>query len=261
MKNFSASSRDGQRKTSAENEKKESSADRTAGEAVSSAVSQDASVGAAPVTPAALQAAINVPATPTKSAETKIDIQKTDMTSKNNAEASTNAQPGSGSAAKAAGTSQSNGDESGSQFDRVRFVQRVEKAFASIGDRGGSVRLKLSPPELGSVRMEISVSKGVMRARVEAETPEAKNLLLENLPALRDRLAQQNINIQKFDVNLRDSSSDGMSQQTAGQADTGSREGGYRAPRPQVQELSSASAAASGTAPLSDHSGQLNVIV
>ncbi len=74
-----------------------------------------------------------------------------------------------------------------------------------IGDRGGSVRLKLSPPELGSLRLEITVNKGVMKARVEAETKEAKNLLLDNLPALRDRLAQQNIKIQKFDVDLRDS--------------------------------------------------------
>ena len=50
---------------------------------------------------------------------------------------------------------------------------------------------------------EITVNKGVHEARVEAETKEAKNLLLENLPALRDRLAQQNIKIQKFDVDLR----------------------------------------------------------
>ena len=109
--------------------------------------------------------------------------------------------------------------------------------------------------------MEISVNKGVMKAHLEAETKEAKNLLLENLPALRDRLAQQNIKIQKFDVDLRDPSSGGMSQQTANQPDTGSGQGGYHAPRPQVRENGGAAAATTAAPGIANHNGQLNVIV
>ena len=38
-----------------------------------------------------------------------------------------------------------------------------------------------------------------MTARAETETTAAKNLLLDNLPALRERLAQQDIKIQQFE--------------------------------------------------------------
>ena len=102
-----------------------------------------------------------------------------------------------------------------SQADRVRFVQRVEQAFHDLNGQGGSVRMRLSPPELGSLHIEITVTKGEMTARVEAETPAARNILLDNLPALRERLAQHDIKVQRFDVDLMDRSAGGMSNQSS----------------------------------------------
>jgi flagellar hook-length control protein FliK len=102
-----------------------------------------------------------------------------------------------------------------SQSDRVRFVQRVEQAFQDLNSQGGSVRLRLSPPELGSLHIEIHVAKGEMTARVQAESPAARNILLDNLPALRDRLAQHDIKVQRFDVDLMDRSNGGMSNQSS----------------------------------------------
>ncbi|NUQ60999.1 MAG: flagellar hook-length control protein FliK, partial [Pirellulales bacterium] len=95
------------------------------------------------------------------------------------------------------------------QADRARFVQRVARAFESLGDRGGSVRLRLHPPELGSLRLEVTVRSGVMTARLEAETPAAQAMLRENLPMLRERLAEQNIRVERFDVDLMDRSGGG----------------------------------------------------
>jgi len=55
-----------------------------------------------------------------------------------------------------------------------------------------------------------------MLARVEAETPAARTLLLDNLGVLRERLAQQDIRIEQFDIDLLDrqsqSSTDGQQQ-------------------------------------------------
>ena len=96
------------------------------------------------------------------------------QTTKSTIAANRHLRVGSSASKAAAGLSQRNGNETGPQFDRVRFVQRVEQAFAAIGDRGGSLRLKLSPPELGSMRIEITVRKGVMKARIEAETSRGK---------------------------------------------------------------------------------------
>jgi len=262
-KDNSTQSRDAQEKTARQGDNSEPSAAGIAETTDSSVVSQNASAGAATVNSAALQAAVNAVPTPTTSAEDKIDALTAKAVSNDKSANSVNASPQlEQSAAKTtAAASQGNGDETGSQVDGTRFVQRVEQAFAAMSDKGGTLRLKLSPPELGSVHMEITVSKGVMKARLEAETKEAKNLLLENLPALRDRLAQQNIKIQKFDVDLRDPSSGGMSQQTTDQAETGSSGGGYRPSQPQTEENAAAETTSAGAAFVADHSGQLNVVV
>ena len=82
----------------------------------------------------------------------------------------------------------------------------MEQVFQDLDGQGGSVRLRLSPPELGSLHIEINVAKGEMTARVQAETPAARNILLDNLPALRERLAQHDIKVQSFDVDLMDRS-------------------------------------------------------
>lgn len=92
----------------------------------------------------------------------------------------------------------------GAGIDRARFVQRVAGAFRSLSEQNNTLRLKLSPPELGSLRIEITVRNGQMSARLEAETPEARNLLLDHLPALKERLAGQEIKIQQFHVEVAD---------------------------------------------------------
>ena len=116
-------------------------------------------------------------------------------------------------------------DTEADQAGRARFVERVARAFQSMRNRGGTVRLRLSPPELGAVRLEISLHRGAMSARVEADNPTARNLLLDNLPALRDRLAQQDIKIEQFNVELTDHSSSGLPEQTADQARSQNRGG------------------------------------
>jgi flagellar hook-length control protein FliK len=104
------------------------------------------------------------------------------------------------------------------QADRVRFVQRVARAFESAADRGGTVRLRLNPPELGSLRLELTVHNGKMSARIEAETQSARNLILDNLPVLRQRLADHQIQVERFDVDLGGLPSGSLPQQSQDQA-------------------------------------------
>jgi flagellar hook-length control protein FliK len=114
---------------------------------------------------------------------------------------------------------QASGDQSGvSVADRVRFVQRVARAFGSLGDQGGTIRLRLHPAELGALRLEVTVHNGAMTARLEAETQAAQGMLLENLPALRERLAEQNIRVERFDVDLMGQSSGGTADGANAQA-------------------------------------------
>jgi flagellar hook-length control protein FliK len=101
----------------------------------------------------------------------------------------------------------------------ARFVQRVAKAFQTVGDQGGSLRLRLSPPDLGSLRLNVTVSGGVLSAHVQTETAQARDMLMENLPALRERLAEHNIKVDQFDVEVFDSSTGGSSDQPHGNSD------------------------------------------
>ncbi|NMC21341.1 MAG: flagellar hook-length control protein FliK [Thermogutta sp.] len=97
--------------------------------------------------------------------------------------------------------------------DRARFVQRVSQAFRAANDRGGQVRLRLHPPELGSLRVELKVIDGVMSARMEAESAAARDLLAEHLPVLRQRLADHGIRVERFELDLMGGNGEGSSQQ------------------------------------------------
>jgi flagellar hook-length control protein FliK len=90
------------------------------------------------------------------------------------------------------------------EADQARFLHRVARAFEAAQDRGGEIRLRLSPPELGSLRLEVKLQGGALSAHIEADTPQARSLLLDNLPLLRERLAEQNIRVERFDVDLTD---------------------------------------------------------
>ncbi len=86
--------------------------------------------------------------------------------------------------------------------DSARLLHRVARAFAAAQDGSGEVRLRLSPPELGALRLDVRVQDGAMVARLETETSAARTALIDNLPALRERLSEQGVRIERFEVNL-----------------------------------------------------------
>ena len=143
--------------------------------------------------------------------------------------------------------------------DATKFLQRVAKAFESAQQRGGEVRLRLSPPELGALRLEVSVKDGVLVARVETETKAAQTALLDNLPVLRERLAEQGIRVERFDINLNQGQDNGNSDRPA---DTRAWEQNS-APRRTVAAapLAESAAAAATVSAGALAAGRLNIIV
>jgi flagellar hook-length control protein FliK len=147
------------------------------------------------------------------------------------------------------------------EADQARFVQRVARAFQTAAGQEGELRLRLSPPELGSLRLEVKVEGGLMTARIEAESPTARSLLLDNLPALRERLAEQNIRLEQFDVDLMDRQGSGppsgmpqdQGRQTNAPPDAASR---LRAAEERADE-----SAGGWPTPRGTSDGQLNVLV
>jgi flagellar hook-length control protein FliK len=161
------------------------------------------------------------------------------------------------------GATQSGGEGAPLHVDAARFLQRVAKAFESAQERGGEIRLRLSPPELGALRVEVSMQDQGLVARVEAETAEARAVLMEHLPVLRERLAEQGLKLERFEVDLSQRQPEG---QTSGDMSDRSsqRQPGHaqQAPR-SLQPQREVTSERLGTAPAATNwtDRQLNVIV
>jgi flagellar hook-length control protein FliK len=62
----------------------------------------------------------------------------------------------------------------------------------------------LTPPELGRIRIELRHGEAGLVARFETETPAARQLITEHLPALRESLQQQGAVMERVEVRGRD---------------------------------------------------------
>jgi flagellar hook-length control protein FliK len=102
------------------------------------------------------------------------------------------------------------------EAETARLLGRVARAFTAAQQGDGEIRLRLSPPELGSLRLQVQINDGALVARLEAETSAARTALIDNLPALRERLAEQGVRIERFDVDLMQRQPGGTPDQPGG---------------------------------------------
>jgi flagellar hook-length control protein FliK len=144
------------------------------------------------------------------------------------------------------------------EIDSARLLTRVARAFAAAQERDGEIRLRLSPPELGSLRLDVRVQDGALVAHLQTETDAARSAIIENLSALRERLSDQGVRIERFEVDL-------MQRQPGGMPDhPGWQESDAPARPLQVAPVSrprSGSPASNQPSPGVGSAGGLNVIV
>ncbi|TWU64791.1 Flagellar hook-length control protein FliK [Crateriforma conspicua] len=115
---------------------------------------------------------------------------------------------GAGDAASASKSKSAQTRNPADAVTRARLVQRVSKAFQHFGSEGGSIRLKLAPAELGSVRVEMQVRDKKIQARVVADSETAAEMLRQQLPELRTRLEAQGMQVDRLSVE-QESSAEG----------------------------------------------------
>ena len=90
------------------------------------------------------------------------------------------------------------------------------------GRENWQVQIRLSPPELGTLRLDVSVRQGVLNMQVLAETAEAKHLIDSRLGQLREALQQNGIIVDRVEVETRRPAPNDSSQHNG---DQGSRQG------------------------------------
>jgi len=82
-------------------------------------------------------------------------------------------------------------------------IDRVIRAVTLAARRGGGrVQLQLHPPQLGRVRMLVTVRAGVVSTRIVAETEAARTVLLNNMGTLRQSLEGQGLDLSRVEVTV-----------------------------------------------------------
>jgi flagellar hook-length control protein FliK len=76
----------------------------------------------------------------------------------------------------------------------------VRGLAAMLKQRGGAMNLRLDPPDLGQVRVQMTLSRGTVAAEFHASTPQAHQLLEKNLSMLRTTLEQQGLTVERLTV-------------------------------------------------------------
>jgi flagellar hook-length control protein FliK len=143
---------------------------------------------------------------------------------------------------------QEKSDASFSQLTQQVIDQIKQAVPQQVKSSEGSISLKLNPPMLGKVDVDIHVENGLVQASFKADQPITRDILQQNMHILKDALAEQGVKVAQVsvsaDVNARTSQqnafawtgsqngNNGSFQQGRGQ-DTGTpkgREGYVRVP-------------------------------
>lgn len=94
----------------------------------------------------------------------------------------------------------------------------MEKATLLVKDGGGSIRLDMGTKELGHIDLAVDVKDNKLSIRIIAESEQAKHLITNELPKLRDALADQRLTLQNAEVGLRGQSNPWSNSSSHGQS-------------------------------------------
>jgi flagellar hook-length control protein FliK len=94
------------------------------------------------------------------------------------------------------------GDLASASADAAPQAAHIAAKGAEVlaSQRGGAITMRLEPPALGQLRIELQISQGAVVADFTAATPEARVLLEANLGMLRERLESQGLSVDRLTV-------------------------------------------------------------
>ncbi|NNM27760.1 MAG: hypothetical protein HKO59_17610 [Phycisphaerales bacterium] len=97
------------------------------------------------------------------------------------------------------------------------FTQRVVRGLSTVvNQRGGVMNMRLHPPELGDLRVQMSIVRGAVTAQFTASTDQANAMLQRNLTVLRVALESHGLTVDKLAVQTANSDQSNASRQEAG---------------------------------------------
>jgi len=176
--------------------------------------------GPAPVTQAPLDAAQSAPGAAPPAAEAvpnaaiapvgeyaAAEVAQADTAGQRNGEAPDGVQAAPGDASGRLLESGPARSHEVARADQERLIARISGAITQAERSGRStVRVRLYPPELGTVRIEVSSLRGAVTARIEVSSAATQGVLQSNMAALRADLRQAGIDVRDVQVQYREQS-------------------------------------------------------
>ena len=129
------------------------------------------------------------------------------------------AQTAMGAAAAADTAAETAAVENQRFFERLQLSETlIEKNIQSItreaklltSEHRSEVRMRLDPPHLGKMTMRLVMQENRLEARMVVETAEARLMLEETMPQLRQSLQDQGVDVHTIDVQVRDQNQSGQ---------------------------------------------------
>jgi len=125
--------------------------------------------------------------------------------------------------------------------------QKLAGFIQQAAEQGKPLRIRLNPPELGTLQIEIGRHQGQVTARLEVESAATRAVIFEQLNLLRDSLQQQGLKLDQIQIEVNESLSQGSGGGVDGESGSGQftddeerqRHSGFAAGEPIEEEKSS----------------------
>ena len=101
-------------------------------------------------------------------------------------------------------------------MEGVNAARLARGLGAAMNQKGGSLTLRLTPPELGTVRIELQMRGGSLAASFHAESEPARAMLLQQMSHLRRALESQGLSVERLSVQTLGEPSGGRAGSDAG---------------------------------------------
>jgi flagellar hook-length control protein FliK len=80
-------------------------------------------------------------------------------------------------------------------------VARIAQGLRSVINlKGGALTIRMNPGELGSVRIDMDITNGVVNAQLQAQHASVRDLLAHEIGQLRDTLQSRGLTVQRLEV-------------------------------------------------------------
>ncbi len=144
--------------------------------------------------------------------------------------------------ASASGTASSSSTSAAPRASQAEMIERLAAVAKILSNAAGEkvLVMKLQPPQLGHIRIQMMVQNGVLHATVQTESEAARQAVLQNLDHLKTALDELGLRLGRFDVQAEGND--------AGRLATG-QGGGRRRRSPEEQALEELLAAPAVEAP------------